>query len=582
MPINLDLAISSAVRFPQTIEGFNTTLRLSHQAGLGWHVSELNLLQRLYYLLFSCFGASLAEENKSLIEKNFKLEREIDRKSGQLGNNAQTLINLFHLNVEAIKQSAPQRPTEPTTAPMENGRRLAAPIADKTLETQLFAPHAPIKGIVNPGNSCWINSCCQVLFRIESFVDALGQKSVKRKGESDDEFLKRNAVCNALKALYLEYIKKDSTSESVSYKMTTMRRALYSYSPGYFTRPNPDAQHDAAEGMAALCKAVFPDVSDTIALKGQHLLNQSLTNVFAMDSIWVKMATQLRELIDPSVIKVREISEDKPVEKAAYKAFSDARTVLTTDLIEIAEQRQSGEFEEDYNKRKAVVVAVKNFFSELKRQKGIKSENVEDEHIDLAKLKPFIEEMKNALLAINPDMSFEKTSYVDLCEQVKHAFLPFDQGVEILDRQRQLAAATLNRQPTKKEEEEYSLLYDLRINNSFERKEQPPSFICLTRQDLIETRKGVYRVRDKLTEEESAEGLIPSRIDLSELTIEGTKAVYELVGTAHHLGASNSGGHYIAKINHKGQSVTANDKYISESNDPFFCRHGAVVYKRIS
>ncbi len=322
MPINLDLAISSTVRFPQRIEGFNSTLRLSHKPGIGWHVSELNLLQRLYYFLFSCFGVSLAEENKNLIEKNFKLEREIDRNSGKLGNNAQKLINLFHLNVGAIKQSAPLRPTEPK---MENGRRLAAPIADKADETRLFAPNAPIKGITNPGNSCWINSCCQVLFRIESFVTALEQTPVNRKGEEDNEFLKRKAVCNALKALYIEYTKRDSTPNSISHKMTTMRRALYSYSPGYFTRPDPDAQHDAAEGMAALCKAVFPDVSDTIALKGQHLLIQSLTNVFAMDSIWVKMATQLRELIDPTVVKVREIPEDKPVEKAACKAFSDAK-----------------------------------------------------------------------------------------------------------------------------------------------------------------------------------------------------------------------------------------------------------------
>ena len=92
MPINLDLAISSAVRFPQTIDGFNATLRLSHKPGLGWHVSELNLLQRLYYLLFSCFGVSLAEENKALLEKNFKVERETDRKSGKLGDNAQKLI----------------------------------------------------------------------------------------------------------------------------------------------------------------------------------------------------------------------------------------------------------------------------------------------------------------------------------------------------------------------------------------------------------------------------------------------------------------------------------------------------------
>ena len=519
---------------------------------------------------------------KTLLEKNFKLERETDR-SGKLGGNAQKLINLFHLSFQ--KQAPSYRPFEPETFPMENGRRLAAPIADKTLETQLFAPNAPIKGITNPGNSCWINSCCQVIFRIESFVDALSQPTVKRikegKVEEERDFKNRKAVCDALKALYKEYIKKDSTPDSISYKMTTIRRALFNYSPGYFTRPNPDAQHDAAEGMAALCNAILPDVSDTIALKGQHLLIQSLTNVFAMDSIWVKMATQLRELIDPTVVKVREISKDKPVEKIACKAFSDARTILTVDLAEIAEQRQNGELEDEFTKRQAIVVAVRNFFNELKLQHAIKSENVEDENIDLAKLKPLIEEMKRAILAINPDMNFEKTSYVDLCEVVKHAFLPSNQRVEILDRQRQLAAATLQREPTPKEEDEYSLLYDLRISNSFERKEQSPSFICLTRQDLIHTLAG-HTVRTNLTEEEKAAGLLPSRIDLSEITLEGTNAVYELVGTAHHLGVSNSGGHYIAKINRNGQSITANDGTISESNDPFFCRHGAVVYKRTS
>ncbi len=244
-----------------------------------------------------------------------------------------------------------------------------------------------------------------------------------------------------------------------------------------------------------------------------------------------------------------------------------------------------GKWSIKFTKRQAVVIAVKNFFTELKEQRAIKSENVEDENIDLAKLKPFIEEMKRAILAINLDANFEKTSYVDLCEVVKQAFLPSEQEVEILTQQKQLAAATLKREPTTKEEDEYSLLYDLRINDFFQHKEQPPSFICLTKQDLIETRTGSrtgYKVRTTLTEEESAEGLLPSRIDLSELTIEGTKAVYELVGTAHHLGTSNSGGHYIAKISHNGKSITANDPYISESNDPFFCRHGAVVYKRIS
>ena len=225
---------------------------------------------------------------------------------------------------------------------------------------------------------------------------------------------------------------------------------------------------------------------------------------------------------------------------------------------------------------------MKNFFKELKEQKGIKSENVEDEHIDLAKLKPLIEEMKRAIPAINPDINFEKTSFVDLCEVVKHAFLPFEQGVEILTQQKRIAAATLKREPTEKEESEYSLLYDFSINNSFEHREQPPSFICLTKQDLIETGPGYYRVRTTLTEEEKAARPSSSQIDLSEITLEGTNAVYELVGTAHHLGTSNSGGHYIAKINHNGQSITANDKYISESSDPFFCRHGAVVYKRIS
>ena len=188
---NLNLAISSAVLFPQTIERFNATLRLSHQPGIGWHVSELNLLQRLYYLLFSCFGVSLAKDNKNLIEKNFKLDREIDLKSGRLGKNAQKLIDLFHLNVETLTQSAPRRTTEPTTAQMKNGRRLAAPIADKTLETRLFAPNAPIKGIGNPGNNCWINSCCQVLFRIESFVTALDQPTVERKGETSEKFSQR-------------------------------------------------------------------------------------------------------------------------------------------------------------------------------------------------------------------------------------------------------------------------------------------------------------------------------------------------------------------------------------------------------
>jgi len=164
---------------------------------------------------------------------------------------------------------------------------------------------------------------------------------------------------------------------------------------------------------------------------------------------------------------------------------------------------------------------------------------------------------------------------------VQEAFLPLDQRVEILTQQKDIAAQILERETTRGEEAAYSLLYELEINTVFQHKEQPPAFISLTRQDLIQSIMG-FRVRTKLTDEENAAGLLPMQIDLSEMTLEGTKAVYELVGTAHHLGSSNGSGHYIAKINRNGKSITADDSSISESSNPFFCRHGAVVYKRIS
>ncbi len=578
-------SLQSRTQNPVDLKRFETDLRLLYRpGGRGWKVEKLSFFQYLYYFFFSPFGASLAEENRTLLkEKVSVLKREM--KDGKLGTNAQALVDLFGITFgEQPKtpllesgDSVPSTPSyspptislpAPTShAPSFHKKTPIATTLDPSIEQGLFVPSCQIKGISNVGNSCWLNSCCQVLFRLQPFIEALNQEPAKCRnpltGKEEDpvSFANRKAVCIALKSVYLEYIKNSSTASSRGQAVNNLRAVLFaSYKfPGGVTR-----QHDSQEGMDALLNAVMPEVKPALPVISSKTFEEDLSNVFTQENIWVRLSTQLAQVIEPKYRKEREVVTNAL--DPFYFALQHGKGKIIPDLENAANQPFPGESDDAFALRKKAVDALQALYRELLIQNGIKKEGVENEKFNLSTLRPLVADVEETFSAVHPGIKFEPNHYKNIFEIALNILLPPEIRGEILAKQISSANLYLEKRglpPLSPDYiAEYSLGSDFTPNTLFTISENSPPFICFN----------VYRENEKE---------VPLEIDLASLTLEKTEAKYALVGITHHWGETY-GGHYIATLNEGGKAKIADDDSFVWNAPGFSSKKGYIVYRRIN